>query len=211
MRLAASRSAVPRSLPFLGAPEMNGSGPKVERTDDPRGLGRRWSVAGSSLHWLQTACWSSDCSRLGMAQDLVLQHQQRGPQLSRGSIPLSWLGCAGLQDDVVELEYLHAVSPFDKGRGKRWILMGAFAHAGHVNDFAEAIHVCRRNALPPGCDVTVGAEAGRFQTGGSDVGYQPDVREFGEAIHVDDIGRFDVPVDEALFMEKLERFGERNK
>src|SRR5260370_10919030 len=208
MRLAASGSAVPRRLPFLGAPETDGSGPKVERTGDPKRIGCRGSVAGSSLHWLQTACCSSDCSRLGMAQDLVLQLQPRGPQLGRGSMPLSWLGCAGLQDDVVELEYLHAVSPFDECRGKRRIVMGAFPHGGHVNDFPEAIHVCRRNSLPPGCDVTVGAEAGRFPTGGSNVGHQPDVREFGEAIHVDDIGRFYVPVDEALFMEKLERFGE---
>ena len=63
-----------------------------------------------------------------------------------------------------------------------------------------------RRARAFGREVAFSANDGARIAG---VGHQADVRQLGPAIHEDDVRRFDVAMDEAVFMQVAECFGER--
>ena len=75
------------------------------------------------------------------------------------------------------------------------------ASAGLVEHDAERVNVRRRRARTFGRDVAFRADEGpAFAI----LGYQSDVREFGPAVHEDDVAGLDIAVDEMVPVEQSE-------
>jgi hypothetical protein len=93
------------------------------------------------------------------------------------------------------------------GHGRQFGELKAILSRSHlVKRLAEAINVCLHGAGAFRRQVTLGADEGH---GAVCLGDQPDVRQLGPAIHEDDVGGFDVAMNQPFPMEVFEGGRER--
>src|SRR5204862_3993707 len=98
---------------------------------------------------------------------------------------------AGLQDDFVQFEEFFVIGKAIQFRRQLWKLQTVLAGAGLVEDLAQPKHIGLRSAWPLGGNEAFGADIrGRF----TNAGYQADIRQLGDTVYKNDIGRFYVPV-----------------
>ena len=134
------------------------------------------------------------------------QDREVGVHFLCGAIALVRIVLAGLEENEVQFEQPLLLLRLPEERRQFGKLHAVLAGAHFVEHFAEAVDV---GLLADGTfrrQETFRADVGN---GCAHIRDQPDVRELGHAVDEDNIGRFDVAVDEAVRVQVLERPGER--
>ena len=137
----------------------------------------------------------------------ALEQREVGVEFGGGLVALLEFGVAGADDDFVQLGELGAFGGglFDEIRWQLGVILAVAASGHFVEHFAEAEDVGLRRARAFGRQITFRADQRERGLGPRD---ESDVRQLGNAVHEDDVRRFDVAVDEAVAVQVIERGSE---
>src|SRR6266516_6782166 len=122
-------------------------------------------------------------------------------------IALSRIRLARLEDDLVELGQ-QAAGVFQLCRGQRRKLFSVQPGEGLVEHLAQAVDVRQGRPRSFWSDVSPGAEIGDVLWRPRNVSYQSNVRQLGDSLHENDVGRLDVPMDELRLVQMFQGVGQ---
>jgi hypothetical protein len=126
-------------------------------------------------------------------------------QVVGGGVALLGLGLAGAEDDGVEFADQGGVGAFDNMGWNGGELEAVEAGEHFVHQLAQTVEIGGGGTGSFGWDVAMGAHRSEGGVGGR---HQPDVGQFGDALDENDVGGFDVAMDEAFVVEDGEGAGE---
>lgn len=126
-------------------------------------------------------------------------------QVVGGGVALMGLGLAGAEDDGVEFADEGGVAAFDDRGWNGGEFEAVEAGEHFVHQLAQAIEIGGGGTGAFGGNVAMGAHRSE---GGVGSGHQADVGQFGHALDENDVGRFDIAMDEAFVVEDGEGAGE---
>lgn len=141
-------------------------------------------------------------------RELVLKFHQRVVHFVNGLISTGQFIVRGFEEDFGQLL---EPSPFVirhvvERDGSS--LQRSGAEAGFAQDFAEAVDIRPRSAGAFGRSESFGSELLGIAPSLGDVSDEPDVRQLGDAVYIDDVRGLDVAMDELLRVEVTKRFAE---
>src|SRR5436190_23540613 len=91
-----------------------------------------------------------------------------------------------------------------QGGAQLGILLAIASHRAFVKDFAEAEDIRRSAAGSFRSNVTGRPDVSDVSSVGLHGGDEPDISELGRAVHKNNVGRFDVAMNQFLVMELFE-------
>lgn len=132
----------------------------------------------------------------------VLQQSQLGLHFFCVAVTLARVGLAGFEEDGVEFDQLRRMALFSEIAGELRELLAVFAGADFVKHFAQTVEIGLGFARPFRWNETFGADV-RART--ARVRDQTDVRQLWNSVDDENVGRFDVAVDQSMSMEVRQR------
>ena len=113
---------------------------------------------------------------------------------------------ARFENHLVEFQQLLAVGEFTQQRRRLRKSLTVLARGNLIKDFPQAVDVGTRRPRSFGRNESLGAY---IRLGLAGICHQPDVRQFGNALHEDDVRRLDVAMHQTAFVQVAERSRER--
>ncbi len=126
-------------------------------------------------------------------------------QFYRGAVTVGGIGLARFANDCIKLAHKGVVGLF---QNRRWHFREQAAipsHRGFIEDLAQGINIRGNRARPFRRNVTLGAEPRHFAAVRPDVSDQTNIGELRRTVYVNDVGRFDIPVNELLVVQVIQR------
>ena len=122
-------------------------------------------------------------------------------------VTLARVAGTGLEDDFVQAQQLGPLAGFIELGRQVWKVLAILPSAHFVQNLAQAVEVGGRTAGAFGRDVALRSHESRRLT---DLGHQANVGKFGKPVDEDDVGRLDVPMNEAPLVQVAQGLGQRN-
>ena len=120
-------------------------------------------------------------------------------------VALARVGCTSFDEDLVEFQQFVSLRARAHGRREIRELLTVLARAEFVKHFAETVDIRVRRPGPLRRHESFRADVCER---GIHARHQPNVRKLRNAAHKDDVGGFDVAVDESVPVQGAERIGE---